>query len=318
MLITNNKAMNAIKKIISIFCALLVLILVISAAKCETSQNTEQNINDYSTNKSNSPKIILPNLVMVEFPKELSFCGERVPLENPDIRERAEREFYLLLQQQGQLALYIKRAGKYFPIYSKIIKENNLPEDLKYLSVAESALYQSRSSKSAFGLWQFMEGTAKIYGLRVDKYVDERSHFEKSTRAALKYLDSGQKSLGSWTLAAAGYNMGNAGVRKAMEKQNINNYFDLFLNEETSRFIFRIVIIKELMQNASKYGVDFPMEERYSFGKTKRVKVNGSIPNLYDWARKNNNMYKDIKLLNPWILTDMLPEGQWEIDILDK
>ena len=258
------------------------------------------------------------NISKIPFPKELDFCGEKVPLDNPEVRERAEREFYLLLQQQGQLALYLKRSGKYFPIYERIIKEMNLPDDLKYLSVAESALFQSRSSKNAFGLWQFMEATAKSYGLRVDKFVDERSHFEKSTRAALTYLSASNKSFGSWTLAAAAYNMGNAGVRNAINNQKVNNYYDLFLNEETSRFIFRIIIIKELMKNSKKYGIDFSQDELYSFGKTRTVKVDGAIPNLIEWAAKHNNLYKDVRLLNPWILTAELPNGKWEIVIYDK
>jgi hypothetical protein len=279
------------------------------------------NINDTDKNNNIDRNLVVADLQFIAnipFPKELDFCGEKVPLDNPEIRERAEREFYLLLQQPGQLVLYIKRSGKYFPIYERIIKGMNLPDDLKYLSVAESALYQSRSSKNAYGLWQFMEGTAKTYGLRIDKYVDERAHFEKSTVAALTYLSNARKNLGSWTLAAAGYNMGNEGVRKAMAKQKVNNYFDLYLNEETSRFIFRIVLIKELLKNSSKYGLDFSNDEIYSFDKTKIVKVNGSIPDLCDWASSNKNSYKDIKLLNPWILTDQLPDGQWEIMIIDK
>jgi hypothetical protein len=216
------------------------------------------------------------------FPTELSWCDEKVPLNNPEIRERAEREFYLLMQQHGQIILYIKRAGKYFPIYEKALKEANLPDDLKYLSVAESALYQSRSSKNAYGLWQFMEGTAKKYGLQVDKYVDERANVEKSTAAALKYLSNGKKTLGTWTLAAAGYNMGNTGVQNAMTKQGVNNYWDLFLNEETSRFIFRIILIKEIMKNPSKYGINILTDDKYSFGKTKIIKVNSKIDNLYE------------------------------------
>ncbi len=254
----------------------------------------------------------------VSFPKKLDFCGERVPLESPDIRERAEREFYLLLQQPGQLCLYLKRAGRYFPIYEKIIAEQNLPEDLKYLSVAESALYQSRSSKNALGLWQFMKGAGRLYGLTINKFIDERCNVEKSTYAAMKYLKNGKKNLGAWTLAAAGYNMGNAGVRKAMESQNVSNYYDLFLNEETSRFIFRIVIIKELMENARKYGLDFTKDELYSFGDVKKIKVSGSIKNLKKWALSKKYLYKDIKLLNPWILKNKLPQGEWEILVPQK
>ena len=253
-----------------------------------------------------------------KLPSELSWCNEKVPLTDPEVRERAEREFYLLLQQKGQIVLYIKRSGKYFPIFEKIIKEQNLPDDLKYLSVAESALYMSRSSKSAFGLWQFMEGTAKTYGLRVDKFVDERANIIKSTNAAMKYLSSSKKSFGSWTLAAAAYNMGNTGVSNALKNQSIDNYWDLYLNEETSRFIFRIVLIKEIMKNPERYGIFVNEKDKYSLGKTKIEKVNGKIDDLIKWAKSKKNSYKDVRLLNPWILTNGLPDGNWEITIYDK
>ena len=313
---------NLIKKFLWFVLGFLVLVAIVFLSKTFlsesfASENRGVRVEEVrATGQDDSPVFI--NISKIPFPTELDFCGERVPLENPEIRIRAEREFYLLLQQPGQLALYIKRSGKYFPLYERIIKEMNLPDDLKYLSVAESALFQSRSSKDAFGLWQFMEGTARSYGLRVDKYVDERAHFEKSTRAALTYLSASRRSLGSWTLAAAGYNMGNTGVRNAMTRQKVDNYYDLWLNEETSRFIFRIVIIKELMKNSKKYGIDFSQDELYNFGRTKIVTVNGAIANLYDWALSHNNLYKDVKILNPWIRTTELPTGKWEITIYDK
>lgn len=286
---------------------------------CEAnSSNSHSNSSSPKNHSSIESNLILSNISNISLPNELDFCGEKVPMNDPEIRERVEREFYLLLQQQGQLVLYLKRAGRYFPTYERFLQGLNLPDDLKYLSVAESALFQSRSSKNAYGLWQFMEGTARTYGLRVDKYVDERLHIEKSTVAALTYLSASKKSLGTWTLAAAAYNMGNAGVRRAMEKQNVNNYFDLYLNEETSRFIFRIVIIKELMKNSNRYGLDVAPEATYMLKNIKTIQVDGAIPDLYEWASKNKNLYKDVKLLNPWILTDQLPAGKWEITIYDK
>lgn len=184
--------------------------------KCELNTNKyksivkifELNINMLKTIKKEYYLIVLVLILCItapllgdtfdyKLPDELDFCGERVPLNNPEVKERAEREFYLLLQQKGQVVLYIKRAGKYFPTYERLLKEQSLPDDLKYLSVAESALYQSRSSKSAYGLWQFMEGTGKTYGLQINKFVDERANVEKSTAAAIKYLANGKKSLGS-------------------------------------------------------------------------------------------------------------------------
>lgn len=243
----------------------------------------------------------------LRMPAQLSFCGERIPLEIPEVRERAEREFYLLLQQPGQIILYLKRAGRFFPMFEKIIRESNMPEDLKYLSVAESALYMSRSPKDAYGLWQFIPATGRAMGLQIDENVDERAHPEKSTRAAMKYLREGYSSHGSWILTAAGYNMGHGRVTTSLSYQTADNYFDLFLNEETSRYIFRIAMIKELMQNADKYGFKLHNNQLYKAEKTKTVKWGASIPNIAEWARQQGSNYKDVRILNPWILGRQLP-----------
>ncbi len=252
-------------------------------------------------------------------PSKLSFCGEAVPLDIPEVRERAEREFYMLLQQPGQIILYLKRSGKYFEMFDRVIRENNMPVDLKYLSVAESALYMARSSKGAVGLWQFMEGTARSMGLVVNDNVDERRHPEKSTYAAMKYLRSGFKNTGSWTLAAAGYNMGHGGVDENLGFQLADNFYDLYLNEETSRYILRIVIIKELMENSARYGFIVNDEDKYAPDGKKAVTVSGAVENLAEWAKENNATYKDIKILNPWILKRSLPAAPsgkpWEIAV---
>ena len=286
-----------------------IIILFSSLQAQHKVNNLDKDSNNYVINN----KLVIP-----AFPEKLDFCGEPVPLDIPEVRERAEREFYLLLQQPGQLCLYLKRAGKYFPIYEKIIAENKLPSDLKFLSVAESALFFSRSSKDALGLWQFMKGTAKLYGLIVNDFVDERCNIVKSTEAALKYLKNAKENLGSWTLAAEGYNMGVVGVKNAMTLQGVNNYYDLYLNVETSRFIFRIVMIKEFMNNAFKYGLNFSKEELYSLGDNDTLKVKGPIENLIIWSRKNDYLYKDIKLLNPWVLNTKLPDGDWELLVPKK
>ncbi|MBI5324918.1 MAG: lytic transglycosylase domain-containing protein [Ignavibacteriae bacterium] len=247
-------------------------------------------------------------LSSLKLPNHLEFCGEKIPLDIPEVKERAEREFYLLLQQPGQIILYIKRSGRYFPIFEKTIREKNLPDDLKYLSVAESALYMSRSSKGAVGLWQFMPGTARAYDLQVDDYVDERRHPEKSTEAALEYLKDGYKQHKSWILSAAGYNMGNSNVASHLDFQNGNNFFDLFLNEETSRYILRIVVIKEIMSNPEKYGFKIEANDKYTPDNVKYIDCNEEIPNLSKWATDNGSTYKDVKLLNPWILDKKLPK----------
>ena len=246
-------------------------------------------------------------LSSLKLPDKLSFCGESVPLDVEEVRERAEREFYLFLQTPGQVILYMKRAGRYFPVFEKIFKETKMPDDLKYLSVCESALYMSRSTKDAVGLWQIIPGTAKKLGLQIDDYVDERRHPEKSTEAAMKYLKSGFDSGKSWMLAAAGYNMGHEGVKDNTEFQNSSDFFELFLNEETSRYILRIAIIKEIMENPAKYGFVLDDSQIYKPDNVKYIKVKYAISNLAEWAKKNGTSYKFVKLLNPWILKRELP-----------
>lgn len=238
----------------------------------------------------------------LELPDTLTLCGEIVDLTDPELRERAEREFLLLMQQTGQVLLYLKRSERYFPLYETYIDRFNLPDDLKYVSVAESALYMSRSHAGAEGLWQIMPETARSLGLRVDEYVDERRHPEKSTVAGLQYLSEGHKKFKSWALAIAGYNRGKNGIANDLNFQMKNKYTDLYLNEETSRYYFRILIIKELMENPSKYGYDVHNLRGYKDPATKEIKVDSSIKNIAEWAKNNGTDYKTVKLLNPWIV----------------
>jgi hypothetical protein len=254
----------------------------------------------------------------LSLPDKLTICGEELPIDEPEVRERAEREFYLLLQKPGQVVLYLKRAARLFPMYEQKLKEAGLPDDLKYLSVAESALFQARSSAGAVGLWQFMKGTGKQMGLVIGPNVDERRHPEKSTDAALKFLAQGYKKHNSWALTLGGYNMGFTGIGNRMTQQYGTDYFDLYLNEETSRFVFRIAIIKELMSNPEKYGYVIPNHQLYKPHKTKTVKV-ASISSLSDWAVSQGTSYKYVKVLNPWLLTKKLPKHpdgkMWEVKI---
>lgn len=258
-------------------------------------------------------------LSTVKLPEKLDFCGERIPLEIEEVRERAEREFYLNLQTPGQIILYLKRAGRFFPMFERILAEQGVPDDLKYLSVAESALYMSRSPKDAVGLWQFIPTTGKAMGLQIDEYVDERRHPEKSTLAAISYLKNGYRKTKSWILAAAGYNMGHENISDNLSFQGSDNFFDLFLNEETSRYILRIVIIKEIMKNPEKYGFHLKPSDLYKPNRYKIIKESSFIANLHEWAKARKTTYKDIKLLNPWILQRRLPSPPknkvWEIAI---
>ena len=270
-----------------------------------------------SASGSNEPLRPLP-ISTWKLPDTLSFCGERVPLDIPEVRERAEREFYMNLQTPGQIILYLKRSGRYFPMYERVLRDMKAPQDLRYLSVAESALFMARSSKDAVGLWQFMAGTARELGLQVDDDVDERRHPERSTRTAVKYLRMGFDSNGSWTNAAAGYNMGHTSFAKTRDFQSGTSFYDCFLNEETSRYILRIAVIKHIKEHAHEYCSVVPANERYASEKTKRIRVTEAIDNLATWAAANGTTYKDVTLLNLWILGRKLPapaRGAWEIEV---
>lgn len=256
------------------------------------------------------PLLIKPysfNLSQFKLPDSMFFCGEKIPLENPEIRKRMEREFYLNLQSDGQILLYLKRSGEYFYSFEQILKDESAPDDLKYLAVAESALFMSQSSKGAVGIWQFIPETARRYGLKVNEFVDERRNPEKSTRAAIKYLKSGKERFGSWALSATAYNMGEGATDDDLNFQQQSNFYDLYVNEESSRYVFRIAAIKEIMSNADKYGFNLKPEDYYKPRVTKVVQLDSAVENLSKWAILNSSTYKNIKLQNPWILKDLYP-----------
>lgn len=295
---------------------IFIFLMGIAIACTDQSELSSQNQRDNETAKSSANHF--EDISSYKLPDKLDFCGEAVPLDIEEVKERAEREFYLLLQQPGQILLYLKRAGRYFPMYEKILKEQGVPDDLKYLSVAESALYMARSPKGAVGLWQFMSATARSLGLQVDDFVDERRHPEKSTVAAIKYLKGGYRKQKSWTSAAAGYNMGHGGFNENLNFQDGDSFYDLYLNDETSRYILRIVIIKEFMNNAEKYGFKLNDSDFYKPYEQKIVKVKSKISNLSDWAKKQGTTYKFVKLMNPWIKKRELPKpknGAYEIAV---
>ncbi|MFZ9760996.1 MAG: lytic transglycosylase domain-containing protein [Candidatus Kapaibacteriota bacterium] len=293
------KSLYEVRHALTVSC--LIILMNVMLVSCKGKDNKEP-ISDRDLRAN-----YLAFLSNVPFPETLTFCGEKVPLDIPEVRERAEREFYLNLQTPGQLILYIKRAGRFFPLFEQMFKEEHVPDDLKYLAVAESALFMARSPKDAIGVWQFMEPTARSMGLRVDEFIDERRHVGKSTKAAIQYLKSGYSASKSWSLAAAGYNMGHGSVKENIDFQKGETFYDLFLNEETSRYVLRIAIIKELMEHAKKYGLNISEEDIYKPSKVKTVKVDRPIVDLAEWAINNGTSYKDVKLLNPWILKRALP-----------
>lgn len=239
-------------------------------------------------------------------PENISFCDEEVPLELLDVRERLDRELLVNTYWQSNMLLLIKRSYRFFPLIEKILKEEDVPEDFKYLAVIESGLENVRSPKGAKGIWQIMSGTAREYGLEVNKNVDERYNLELSTRAACKYLKKAKDKFGSWTLAAAAYNRGIMGISRNLSRQKVENYYDLLLGRETSRYIFRILAVKEIMENANNYGFIFQENDLYKPYEIKKIELDTAISNITDFSKKMGINYKTMKLHNPWLLENHL------------
>ena len=239
-------------------------------------------------------------------PENLSFCDEQVPLELLDVRERLDRELLVNTYWQSNMLLLIKRSFRFFPLIEKILNEEGVPDDFKYLAVIESGLENVRSPKGAKGIWQIMSGTAKEYGLEVNKNVDERYNLELSTRVACRYLKKAKDKFGSWTLAAAAYNRGISGISRNLNRQKVENYYDLLLGRETSRYIFRILAVKEIMENADNYGFIFKENDLYKPHEIKKIELDTAISNITDFSKKIGINYKTIKLFNPWLLENHL------------
>jgi len=236
-------------------------------------------------------------------PEKVDFAGELLPMDNFDAKERFDRELISNCFRHSSTLLFLKKANRYFPIIEPILKEQGLPDDIKYLAVAESALSNATSPMGAKGFWQFMPKTAKGRGLEVNNEVDERYHLEKATIAACEHLKEAYQQLGSWTLAAAAYNMGGPGLRKQLEKQGGKNYFDLDLNAETARYILRIMAIKTIMQTPESYGFNLSQKDLYPPMPTfKTIVEKGSISDLAAYAKKHQISYRMLKLYNPWLL----------------
>lgn len=234
--------------------------------------------------------------------KDYSFAGEALPVDQFDVAERLERELLVNAFYHSSTILSVKMANRYFPDIEKILKEEDVPEDFKYLAVAESGLRQAVSSADARGVWQFMKETAKQYGLEVNEEVDERFHLEKSTRAACAHVKALKKRFGSWTLAAAAYNMGGASLAKVMEDQRAESFFDLNINEETSRYIFRVIAMKEMIISPEAYGFSIPKDQLYEpLDDSRSVTVDGPVENWGDFAREHKTNYRILKVYNPWL-----------------
>ncbi|MDH4403281.1 MAG: lytic transglycosylase domain-containing protein [Flavobacterium sp.] len=235
------------------------------------------------------------------FPTEVDFAGENMPLELPDVRERFDRELLVNANLHASTILIIKRANRAFKIIEPILEKNGVPNDFKYLAVIESSLINAVSPAGAKGVWQFMPATAKEIGMEVNDCVDERYHLEKSTEAACKFLLAAKAKFGSWTLAAASYNVGITGVNKQIDLQKVANYYDLLLNDETSRYVFRILALKEIMKAPEKFGFEITKQDLYELYPTRKMEIDTTITNLADFAIRQGVNYKILKLYNPWL-----------------
>ncbi|MFH2141974.1 MAG: lytic transglycosylase domain-containing protein [Bacteroidota bacterium] len=243
----------------------------------------------------------------IEIPEKLDFAGDNIPLNNFDVFESVDREFLVNVYWQSQTLLFIKRANKYFPIIEKILKENDVPDDFKYLAVAESGLTNVVSPAGATGFWQFMKPAAIEYGLEVNNDIDERYNLEKSTVAACKYFRASYKKYQNWSLVAASYNMGTGGLDSQISTQCVSDYHDLLLNTETGRYLYRIVAIKTILSNPEKYGFHFRDKDLYQNIPVDRIRIDTTIDNLVEFSHNININYKVLKIFNPWLRKSYLP-----------
>jgi membrane-bound lytic murein transglycosylase D len=253
----------------------------------------------------------------VKLPEKLNFANEDVPLGNFDVRESLDREMLIVANFHSQELIYLKKTTRYFSIIEPILKKNEIPDDFKYLSLAESGFLEKIISPAgAVGLWQFMKGAALENGLEVNEEVDERYHIEKSTEAACRYLKHSFEKYGNWTMVAASYNAGISGVNRQIEIQDTKNYYDLLLNEETSRYLFRILALKLVIGEPEKYGFKVSDDEKYPVIPFSEVKISGSVNSFSDYARSNNINYKLFKQFNPWLRQPFLKNPKKKVYIV--
>ncbi|MFT5892648.1 MAG: membrane-bound lytic murein transglycosylase D [Dokdonia sp.] len=306
--------MKRIERIFAAIGLLAVVIVAINAVQlpddeikvdAEQIEKEEVLVNDY-------------NVYALPIPDGLNFAGEAVPVENPDIKERMDRELLVNTYWQSNSLLLFKRANKYFPIIEPILAAQGVPDDFKYLAVIESGLTQAVSPARATGFWQILKTTGREYGLEVNENVDERYHIEKATRAACVYLKKSKERFGSWTAAAAAYNAGNAGVSRRMKSQNVDTYYDLLLGEETGRYVFRIIALKEILSHPGQYGFNYNKQDLYDNVPTYKVSVDTAVTDFVAFSERFGINYKILKLHNPWLREPHLNNGsrkQYFIDI---
>ncbi|HYM20264.1 MAG TPA: lytic transglycosylase domain-containing protein [Candidatus Kapabacteria bacterium] len=267
-----------------------------------------------ATSFSDSAGIYSRSVTSVTPPTEAYLFGKPIPLkENWEVRERFEREFYYNYVNADQLVLWWKRLGRWGRMVDSSLDANGLDRDLKYLMVAESGVRNIESASHANGFWQFIPPTAQLWGLRVDEDIDERLDPIKSTAAAMRYLSKLKNQFGDYFLAAAAYNMSESNLSLSLKNQGQARYWDLYLNEETMRYVLRIAVIKEILEHGARYGLRFDSLAPYEPWNVQYIMVTGPVENVADWAAEKGFAYKDVKIYNPWIIGHSLPEGSFSV-----
>ena len=279
--------------------AFLLFCFILISGAC--TQQNDKGIPEVDTEISADNGFVLPPL-----PDTVLFCGKAIALENFDMRERLDKEIIVNTFYHSSTIQSLKRANRYFETLEKTLRQEDVPDDFKYLCLIESGLTQAVSPAGARGFWQFMPKTAKEYGLRVDKEVDERLHIEKSTIAACNYLKDANAKFEDWILVAASYNMGMGGVQSALTDQEVGNYFDLHLNNETRRYVFRILALKIIFENLEAYGFNKDELELYNPIDVRSIELTETTDSLKHWAKEQGTTFRMLKILNPWIKGDKL------------
>ena len=256
--------------------------------------------------KAEPPKKIISEVSGITIPDNIDFAGEKVPLNYFDVKEALDRELSINTYWQSQTLLIIKRSARYFEEIELILKKNNIPDDFKFLSLAESGFLNVTSPAGAVGFWQFVPSTAREYGLEINSEVDERYNLIKSTEAACKFLQQSFNIYKSWTMAAASYNMGRKALGKQVQRQLTDNYYDILLNDETSRYIFRILALKIILNNPLRYGFNIPKADYYQSIPFTEIILTQSEKDLAQFSVSKGTNYKILKILNPWLRDNSL------------
>jgi len=265
-----------------------ILVLSFSEDKGETQGVDDQFNKDYKIHS-------------LKLPDTLHFAGERVPMQNFDVRESLDRELLVNTYWQSHSILYIKRANRYFPRIEKILEKHNIPEDFKYIPLIESDMTHAVSPAGATGFWQLMKGTATDHGLEVNREVDERYNLEKATKAACEYFEEAYEKFGSWTFAAASFNVGKSGLAKQINIQDADSYYNLLSNTETGKYVYRILAVKLILENPKKYGFHVDKEDLYYPVPTKEIELDSSVKDFSEYAKGFGLNYKMFKYFNPWL-----------------